>query len=200
MFIVKIEPDENGFHAYQSQSHRTSVWLDGYIEAPENLAEEITGTNGFCDLDIQDGKLVGVTSTLNSNPEYLEKKKSEKIAKSKSDLSTYLESHPLLWSDGENYSITAEKQQQLTSKLFSAYTKKASGVPYDLSWNSTGEVCKSWTIEDLSSLAYAIEARVTSLVAYQQAQEVAMRNATTQEDLDAIVVDYDSVPLPGGAV
>jgi hypothetical protein len=129
-------------------------------------------------------------------PLSLEEQKAKRIVQSKDDLAAYLAAHPLQWTDGEYYSITAEKQQQLTSKLFSAYSKKASGIVYDLTWNSTGDICKSWTIEELSPLAYAIEARVTSLVAYQQSQEVAMRNAQTQEELDAIIVDYSSVPMP----
>ena len=52
---------------------------------------------------------------------------------------------------------------------------------YTLTWNSTGEVCREWTLQDLSALAFAIDARVTSLVSYQQTQEVAMRNAATEE-------------------
>lgn len=36
------------------------------------------------------------------------------------------------------------------------------------------------------------------LVSYQQDQETAMREAPTLEALEAIPVDYDSVPLPGG--
>ena len=35
-------------------------------------------------------------------------------------------------------------------------------------------------------------------MSYQQAQEVAMQAAATLEELEAILVDYDSVPLPGG--
>ena len=55
-------------------------------------------------------------------------------------------------------------------------------------------MCREWTLQDLSALAFAIDARVTALVSYQQTQEVAMRNAASREELDAIVVDYDSVP------
>ena len=64
---------------------------------------------------------------------------------------------------------------------------------YTLTWNSTGVVCREWTLADLSALAFAIDARVTKLVSYQQTQEVAMRNAETLEALDAIEVDYDTV-------
>ena len=135
-----------------------------------------------------------------ANPEtdYLAESKASRIAKSKTDLASYLESHPLLWTDGKYYSITSEKQQWLTSKLFSASAAKASGEEYYLTWNDTAEICTEWSYENLWALARAIDVRVTTLVTYQQTQEVAMRNAATLEKLDAIVVDYDSVLLPGG--
>lgn len=125
--------------------------------------------------------------------ELLEANKASRIAQSKADLAAYLEAHPLQWTDGEYYSITAEKQQQLTGKIMAATMAQTFSADYTLTWNSTGEVCKEWTLRDLSALAFAIDARVTALVTYQQTQEVAMRNVATQEELEAIVVDYDSV-------
>ena len=129
----------------------------------------------------------------NPEPDYLSENKAARIAQSKADLASYLESHPMPWTDGEYYSITAEKQAQLTSKIMAATMAQTLSADYHLTWNSTGEVCKEWTLADLSALAFAIDARVTALVTYQQTQEVAMRNAATQEELDAIVVDYDTV-------
>lgn len=116
-----------------------------------------------------------------------------RIAQSKADLAAYLEAHPIQWTDGEYYSITAEKQAQLTSKIIAATMAQTLSQPYTLTWNSTGEVCKEWALQDLAALAFAIDARVTALVSYQQKQEVAIRNAVTLEELDAIVVDYDTV-------
>ncbi len=129
----------------------------------------------------------------NPEPDYLAGAKAARIQQSKTDLATYLEAHPIQWVDGLEYSITAEKQSQLMGKLMAATMAKSAGNTYDLTWNSTGEVCKSWELADLTALAFAIDARVTALVSYQQRQEVAMRNAATQEELEAIVVDYDSV-------
>lgn len=129
----------------------------------------------------------------NPEPNYLEENKNIKIQKSKEDLAIYLENNPLLWTDGEYYSITQEKQSQLTSKIMAATMAQSLSTEYHLTWNSTGEVCKEWTLQDLSALAFAIDARVTKLVTYQQTQEVAMKNAETQDELDAIIVDYDSV-------
>lgn len=123
----------------------------------------------------------------------LEEAKDARIAASKSDLETYLAEHPLQWTDGEYYSITAEKQNQLTSKIMAATMAQTLSTDYTLTWNSTGEVCKEWTLQDLSALAFAIDARVTKLVSYQQTQEVAMRNAATMDELNAITVDYGSV-------
>ena len=130
------------------------------------------------------------------DPDVLSIQKTNRIQQSKADLASYLEAHPLLWADGKYYSITSEKQQWLTSKLFSAAAAKAAGEEYPLTWNDTEEVCRAWTYEDLWALARVIDARVTALVTYQQTQELAIRNAATQEELDAITVDYDTVPAP----
>lgn len=128
-----------------------------------------------------------------SMEEYLNSAKETKIIQSKEMLASYLEANPLLWTDGQYYSITAEKQAQLTSKLMAAEAAQAMSTDYHLTWNSTGEVCKEWTLEDLYALAFAIDSRVTALVTYQQTQEVAIRNAETIEDVKAVAIDYDSV-------
>ena len=123
----------------------------------------------------------------------LEEVKAQRIQQSKDDLDAYLEGHPITWTDGNQYSLTREKQQQLTSKILSATIAAQTSTPYTLTWNATGEECTTWTLENLAALAFAIDARVTALVSYQQAQEVAMREAATQEALEAIEVDYDTV-------
>lgn len=123
----------------------------------------------------------------------LEEVKAQRIQQSKDDLDAYLEGHPITWTDGNQYSITREKQQQLTSKILSATIAAQTSTPYTLTWNATGEECAPWTLENLAALAFAIDARVTALVSYQQAKEVAMREAKTMEALAAIEVDYDTV-------
>lgn len=114
--------------------------------------------------------------------------KTQRIHQSKTDLAAYLESHPIFWTDGEYYSITQERQAQLTATLVCA---QADGQPPE--WNSTGGVCREWDVQELTALGVAIKDRVKALVKYQQTKEVEIRNAQTQEELDAIVVDYDSV-------
>lgn len=127
------------------------------------------------------------------NARTLEEEKAARIAQSKADLDAYLLAHPLTWTDGNQYAITREKQQQLTAKILSATLAAQTATPYALTWNATGQECAPWTLENLAALAFAIDARVTALVSYQQAREVAMREAATAEALAAIEVDYDAV-------
>ena len=157
---------------------------------------------GFVELEVARGTVVSCAPNMPAFEAWqaaqLAARKVERIAESKAQLSDYLLCHPMQWTDGQYYAITAEKQQQLTSKIMSATLAAQTAQPYALTWNATGEECQAWTLENLTALAFAIDARVTSLVSYQQAQEVAMREASTLEALEAIPVDYDSVPLPGG--
>ena len=139
-----------------------------------------------------DGKAVERTSEEIS-AERLEPLKENRIVQSKTELQIYLAEHPLQWTDGKYYTITAEKQQQLTSKLLSATFAQQAGTEYDLKWNDTEQVCVSWTLENLTALAFAIDARVTALVTYQQEKERQIRDAETLETLESIVVNYDEV-------
>ena len=191
MTIIKILADENNQHSLESQSHRTECWLDGYIAVPQELEKKAWNSLGFCDLVIEDGVLTDILPK--EIPVDLDSTKEQKILQSKVDLQTYLAEHPLQWTDGKYYTITAEKQQQLTSKLLSATFAQQAGTPYDLKWNDTEQVCVSWTLENLTALAFAIDARVTALVTYQQEKERQIRDAETLETLESIVVNYDEV-------
>ena len=63
MTIIEIEAREDGGHGLQSQSGRSTCWLDGWIEVPANLEAQVWATVGYCDLQIEDGKLVSITPT-----------------------------------------------------------------------------------------------------------------------------------------
>lgn len=118
----------------------------------------------------------------------LEQAKARRIQQSKDDLEAYLEAHPITWTDGETYSITQEKQNQLMGTIAAA---QIDGQPPE--WNTTGGVCRAWDLTELCALAVAIKDRVKALVKYQQAKEVAIREADSLEALAAIEVNYDTV-------
>ncbi len=196
MKIIELSALSNGAH----RNMESSAWLappEGWAMIPEEMA--LPDTYPFVEVEAEeiDGIMTVTALTPGTMPEPdLEPIKVARIARSKTDLASYLEAHPLQWTDGEYYSITAEKQQQLTGKLMAAIMAQSMSTDYHLTWNSTGDVCREWTLQDLSALAFAIDARVTALVSYQQTQEVAMRDAATLDELDAIAVDYDSVEVP----
>ena len=63
MTIIQIDPLETGQHPIQSQSGRRACWLEGYIEVPAHLHDAVWATYGWCDLQIEGDKLVGITPT-----------------------------------------------------------------------------------------------------------------------------------------
>ena len=69
MTIIQIEALDTGQHPIQSQSGRTACWLEGWVEVPEHLESAVWDSLGWCDLDIQDGVLVGITPTERPEPE-----------------------------------------------------------------------------------------------------------------------------------
>lgn len=124
--------------------------------------------------------------------ETLKDYKAAKISNSKTQLAAYLETHPLTYTDGKQYSVTAEKQSLLTSALARHQIATTAGVTTELKWNATGEECTVWEYADMAALALAIAAYVEPLVGQQQAAEVAINACTTIDEVKAIVIAYGS--------
>lgn len=205
MNIIKIEPSATGYRP-PIQSWNGYGIPEGYIEVPDGVDTSAMQTYmGF--VTLVQGKDENLTQIIGHDENYqayletikhnaeveLQNAKDEKIAKSKSDLAVFLAENPLTWTDGNQYSVTSEKQQQLTSKIAVAQMAQQAGQPYTLTWNTTGDVCQEWTLENLVALAFAIDAYVTPLVSYQQEKEVEIKNCETVEDVNAIEIDYSSV-------
>ena len=123
--------------------------------------------------------------------EQLSKLKSEKINYSKTLLSEWLAAHPLLYTDGQYYSCTEEKQSLLNSNLASYERALAAGMSYPLKWNSTGAECTVWTYTDLITLSLTIADYVAPKVSLQQYYEVQIKAATTREQIESVVINYD---------
>ena len=121
----------------------------------------------------------------------LEECKEEKIALSKLMLSEWLANNPMLYSDGNYYSVTEEKQSLLNSNLASYERATAAGISYPLKWNSTGAECAEWEYADLIALSLSIAAYVAPKVSTQQAVEVQIRACETKEEVDGVVISYE---------
>lgn len=129
------------------------------------------------------------------NPNYsainIDEVKASKIAESKGKLAEWLESNPMLYTDGKYYSVTAEKQSLLNGNLASYERAKAINVEYPLKWNSTGSECTPWDYTDLLALSLTIAGYVAPKVSKQQAIELQIKACTTLDELNEIVIDYD---------
>lgn len=121
--------------------------------------------------------------------------KNSLIIQSKKNLEKYLQEHTVYskcHGDIEKqYSITAEKQQHLTSMILKAQGAAQIGLEYQPSWNAAGEErTNDWTISELQQLAIEIEAVVRPLVTAQQKAEVAIKKASTIEELEGIYISF----------
>lgn len=121
----------------------------------------------------------------------LENAKMSRIDESKAKLAEWLNANPMLYSDGNYYSVTEEKQTLLNSNLTSYERATSAGIAYPLKWNSTGAECTEWTYEALVGLSLAIAAYVAPKVAAQQAVELEIKACETMEQLNEVVIDYD---------
>lgn len=179
--------------------YTTPLNLDGWIKIDEGVGDRynlcqsnyfdgpLYTNDGFPRYKLENGKVVERTQEEIAL-DLLPNLKLQTIQKSKEDLQNYLANHPITWTDGQQYSITLEKQSQLTATIVAA---QADGEPPE--WNTTGGQCKEWDIKELASLGVAIKNRVKKLVKYQQAKEIEINSVSTMEELNAISIDYDSV-------
>lgn len=122
--------------------------------------------------------------------------KATKIMESKIALENYILNHPLLscakYKDGRYYNVTEEKQRQLTSKIAMYNLYQQQSLPYDLlKWNDTGNVCETWSIEQLTQLAMEIDKYVTPLVSKQQEYEKKINEAKTLDEVNSFVLSFD---------
>ena len=123
----------------------------------------------------------------------LENAKKNKVAQSKTLLDNFIAEHPLLFMDGNYYSVTQEKQSLLTSALMLYDVKLKAELNPVFKWNSTGETCIEMPIETGISLAIAIGNYVEPIVEQQRSVEKQINACTTQEELDGVVIAYETI-------
>lgn len=129
--------------------------------------------------------------------EKLHNLKRDLINKSKELLKNYLVNNPL-YSNAHNniykyYNVTEEKQTLLTSEFMGYQVMKTAGIDTSISWNATNEPCEIWQENEIIQLIGEMRAYVKPLVTYQQKKELEINSALTEEELNNIVIDYNSV-------
>lgn len=190
MIVYKIN---KGFE--QQSDKPNENWTDEdcfVVEDGTELANKIIKAYPFYNF-ITDNKGNLIDIELFEDPNKLIDLKQFKINQSKQELALYLQNNPLQFTDGKFYSVITEKQTLLANALQVYQMKIQAGLPATLKWNSTGEECTEWTLENLSMLALAIAEYVEPLVTHQQALEVQIRNCETLEELEAIEINYEVI-------
>lgn len=131
----------------------------------------------------------------NSQIDDLSSIKKELIKLSKSKLKEHLEENPLFskvkYSEGRYYTVDTEHQSRIASQLLLYQANTSLGLDYQLTWNDAGNICEEWTFEELFTLSNEINNYVKPLIKKQQEIEVAIKNATTKEELNNIKIMYE---------
>lgn len=139
-------------------------------------------------------KEIKIESIESNNDESFDSIKQKRVKLSKDNLSKYLEEHPLLstvkYEEGRYYNVTMEKQSLLLSNISTYQMALQSGIECPLTWNSTGEECEMWTIEELFQLSMEIRNYVAPLVSLQQYMEVRINNCETALELEGVNVEF----------
>lgn len=104
-------------------------------------------------------------------------------------LAVYLATHPLLWTDGELYSVT-EADQQRMSLYFNTFSM---GIRGKLEWNSHTKKCREFTTDEFMKLCKAINNIVAPRVKKCQDYKEQIFQAQTIQEVEAITFDYDNV-------
>ena len=163
-------------------------------EIPKNKAEELESQIKIIEEQIKEEEWEDFISSIPTSDLTLEEIKNKFILKSKENLSTYLENNPLYSNchGGEYcyYTVTFEKQVQLTQKFTAHMTLIQAGIPDVLTWNCTGGLCEEFTDEEIIQLIYEMNAYVTPLVSKQQHLEKDIVSCETKEELLEINIEF----------
>ena len=163
-------------------------------EIPKNKAEELESQIKIIEEQIKEEEWEDFISSIPTSNLTLEEIKNKFILKSKENLSTYLENNPLYSNchGGEYcyYTVTFEKQVQLTQKFTAHMTLIQAGIPDVLTWICTGGVCEEFTDEEIIQLIYEMNAYITPLVSKQQHLEKDIVSCETKEELLEINIEF----------
>lgn len=135
------------------------------------------------------------SENVNTDMLTLDEYKSYKQELNKKALAEYLENHPIQWTDGKYYGVTQEDQIEMQSDLTAYNLKRQTGDDlWKLEWHDKQKACREFTVEEFYGLINAIIDFVYPLRRLQEEFKEEIYACETKEELDAMVIDYTSVP------
>lgn len=201
----EIESEPNKLGSYENYTKIQRVVAEGneikiYMVPQETLGEKITRmTEAVASLETSVASAQSEISTLKENVSVVDtasmslaEYKLYTIEKSKENLAKWLEDNfvtsTVHGGVEKEYSITAEKQQLLTSMIVMA---QAAGEGFQVSWNARGEACEyDWTVSELVQLAGEIETVVRPKISEQQNMEVKINAAASKTAVNKVIIVF----------
>ena len=89
--------------------------------------------------------------------------------------------------EGRRFSVTMEKQTLLAKQINMWSVSEKLGVPFQLNWNATGEVCEPWEFPALFKLASVMTAHVEPMVKMQREAEVKIIHSKNEQEVQGHV-------------
>lgn len=123
---------------------------------------------------------------------FLSAQQNKKQEVNKNLLASFLASHPLTWNDGKQYGVTMEDQSEINLNLTQYQIQINAGIENPiLEWHAIHEECRSWSYDELSSLALTIAGYIYPYFRLMQTYKASIFAATTIDELNAIDLVYN---------
>lgn len=140
-----------------------------------------------------------IEKDIDALPPYFEDIQREKQEENKKLLAQYLESHPLVWTDGKKYSVTLETQQEMMLNYMQSsiipVTLDENGDEKEegITWHASKEASTTWTADDFIMLMSAIHMYIHPYLTYQESIKEKIYACKTKDEVRNIVIDYEGV-------
>ena len=125
----------------------------------------------------------------------LDQLQSARQEENKAALASWLSSHPLTWTDGRQYGVEEQDQNEMALNLMQYQAAQIAEQTAPLEWHAQKEACRSFEVDEYLALSMAISTYVYPYRRYQESVKAAIYAATTAQEVQAVVIDYGSVEV-----
>ena len=183
-----------------------------FVEAPDYVNEQW----GFDETEIGDDRFIkpvppegfiyddetGQMYPIEMLGQLLDEAKAAKQNENNAKLANYLDNHPLTWSDGKEYGVTMEDQNEIAMNLLSyemavqanqaalSANPEAVVVEPVLEWHARHEACVPWTYENMVLLSITIRQYIYQWYTLNQAYKTRIYSRESVKDVQAIDIQY----------
>lgn len=141
-------------------------------------------------LDIIDKQIKSLTFNKDIDNLTLEELQDYLIKKNKHNLELFLENNPMKYNN-KYYTVTSDKQNQLTGLLNAYKFAKDINIDIDLTWNETGKECEPYTYEQLIQIYLAMLNYIKPLVTHQQETELRIKQSSDSIQANKIDITFN---------